>query len=44
MFVAALQARLKVLLDDETLRLTMLASQAPDNRQPYDYTQLFPSR
>ena len=43
MFVAALQARLKV-LDDEILRLTMLASQTPDNRQLNDYTQLFPSR
>jgi hypothetical protein len=33
-FVEGLQARLKV-LGDEILRLTMLASEAPDNRQLY---------
>jgi hypothetical protein len=32
MFVEALQARLKV-VDDEILRLTMLASKVPDKRQ-----------
>jgi len=43
MFVDCLQARLKV-LDDEILRPTMLASEAPDDRQLYDYTQPSPSR
>ncbi|HXO34311.1 MAG TPA: hypothetical protein VN901_18340 [Candidatus Acidoferrales bacterium] len=39
MFVEALQARLKV-LDDEILRLTMLASEAPDKRQQEHYWDL----
>jgi hypothetical protein len=39
MFVEALQARLKV-LDDEILRLTMLASEAPGKRQQDAYRDL----
>ena len=39
MFVEALRARLKV-LDDEILRLTMLAPKAPDKRQLDDYWDL----
>ena len=39
MFVEALQARLKV-LDDEILRLTMLASDTPHRRQQDHYWDL----
>jgi hypothetical protein len=39
MFVEALQARLNV-LDDEILRLTMLASDTPNKRQPDYYWDL----